>query len=189
MRLESSDAVRESLEAMRQRMAKAATVGEKAKVVAEALVRELETDVAIVRRRRGAWLNLMTATGISPAELPPSVAANEGMAARLIREGKTVVVEDVSTADVTKNLHTAARDGNERRKLMFRSCATTPLKVGDRVVGVMGVYCVWDTRRFSPHDLALLEGAAELLAVELAADDKKNESSGSVSRLPHRDPA
>lgn len=188
MSLDSSDAVRECLDALRQRMAKMPTVGEKAKVVAEALVRDLETDVAIVRRRRGAWLNLMSATGISPAELPPSVAANEGMAARLIREGSTVVVEDVSTAEVTRNLHTAARDGNERRKLIFRSCATTPLKAVDRVVGVMGVYCVWDTRRFSPHDLALLEGAAELLAAELAIDDKKNESSGSVFRLPQREP-
>lgn len=183
MSLEAQPSGGDRLTLLRQRTAQFATLGERAQVVVDGLVRELQVDVAIVRRRRGAWFNLLAASGIEINELPPAVAASEGMAAQLVRGGQTLVIEDVSNSEVTRNLHSAARGDNQRRGLIFRSCATTPLKAGDRVVGLMGIYSVWDNRRFPPEDLAFLEAAAALLAQELAIDDRKNESSGGVQRL------
>lgn len=188
MSSESTPESPDHLGALRRQCEELTTVAEKARVVVETLCVVLNTDVSIVRRRRGAWLNLMATYGIQAHELPPAVAVNEGLAARMIRDGQTVVVEDVSRAEVTRNLHTSARDGSERRKLIFRSFAGTPLKaVDDRVVGVIGVYSIWDNRRFSPDDIAFLEAAAALLGRVVAEDDKKNESGGSKGVIRLRD--
>jgi PAS domain S-box-containing protein len=97
-------------------------------------------------------------------ETPPQVQSfrlpvGKGAAGRAVAEGRALIVEDYSTIDAS-----GAEGVSEAEiRTIVESCMVAPLRVGDRILGVVGL-ASRTHRRFEEADLELLRLVADRMA-------------------------
>jgi len=116
----------------------------------------METDAVLVMLRDGARFALRGAAGAE--RLPVDALTDDGLAARVSRDRRPVVYEDLG-GDVTESARPFARLG-------YRAMVVVPLVAQDRVLGVLEVLHR-DARSFTDEDVAFLEGLATTAALAI----------------------
>jgi PAS domain S-box-containing protein len=104
-------------------------------------------------------LELAVSLGIFGAYRGTQIARGEGISGRVWDENRPLVVDDYSSWDDRADAYGAAE---------FRATAAFPLRIGDDVVGVLGVGYSEPDRRFTPSAQELLGRFAQLASLALA---------------------
>jgi len=127
------------------------------------IVRELGYKAAALRMidPEHAVLNLVAAYGLSQEYLDKGfVQLAQSMLDQEVLAGRTVALRDVTTDPGLQYPEAAAREG-------IRSALAVPLRLGERIVGVLRVYTA-EVTEFSAAERAFLAGAANLAARAIA---------------------
>lgn len=127
------------------------------------LTREcFEVDACVIRILEDDQLILLGANGIPPGQLAPQIPLF-GIAREVINSGKALVVPDVQTHPLTKEL-TSPIPGT----FPFVSYAGVPLIAEGQPVGILGIYTMNSRRNYSDVDMEHLQVIANHAAVSLA---------------------
>lgn len=128
--------------------------------VLESAVREMGLKAASIRLigPRSKTLHLVAAHGLSQDYLDKgSIEINKSPVDKQVLAGETVVLFDVSQEPGFEYPEEAAREG-------IRSVLVVPLRIKDRVLGVMRAYSA-TPRHFGPVGISFLSSIADLVAL------------------------
>ncbi len=120
--------------------------------VVELLCEGFETDAAAARWLQGDQLLLLAARGIPGPKLNEALPASVGLAGEMLSSGRGVLINDVATHPLTAETF-RSKPGSFR----FRSFVGVPLLVGQRRVGVLGLYDINHPQVYEPRDLQHLQ--------------------------------
>jgi diguanylate cyclase (GGDEF)-like protein len=123
-------------------------------------------DAVIIRKQQGNHLTLLACAGVSPAQLNPVVRADEGIAAHLLKTLQPLSIENTEVHPTTAALH--ARGKVIPGKFVFSSYAGVALVHGGRSVGILGIYTLNRSAKYTTLDLEHLEVVSFIVAASLA---------------------
>ncbi len=141
----------------------------------------LQVDVCIVRVLRKGELALFCSSGI-PFPLPHSIPITCGIARRLIEDRASLSLQkdDPGSSELARFEDESALSAYP---MDFRSYCGAPLVVGDRVLGVLGVYTLHKKREFTEPEMEQVELVASHIGVALANQQLYLELQESTERL------
>ena len=129
--------------------------------------------ICIIRLLEDEDLNIKSCYGISPGETEEkSLKVGEGIAGWVVREGRPLFVEDISKLP----------EELKPKTIRARSAICVPLRVGDRIIGTLGIYDKSGEsgapKPFDLDDLKMAEGFASMSAItiEKARMEEEQES-------------
>lgn len=119
-------------------------------------------DACVIRILEDDQLALLGAHGVPASELPTQIPVF-GMAQQIITSSKPLVISDVTTHPLTRDLARPAPGS-----FSFQSYAGVPLIAEGLTVGILGIYTVASTRDYTDVDLEHLQIVANHAAVTLS---------------------
>nr|MDA8087709.1 GAF domain-containing protein [Nitrospiraceae bacterium] len=129
--------------------------------------------ICIIRLLEGESLNIKSSYGISPEETEEkSLKVGEGIAGWVVREGRSLFVEDVAKLP----------EGLKPKTIRAKSAICVPLRIGNRIIGTLGIYDKAGEsgapKPFDLEDLNMAEGFASMSAItiEKARMEEEQES-------------
>ncbi len=129
--------------------------------------------ICIIRLLEGESLNIKSCYGISPEETEEkSLKVGEGIAGWVVREGRSLFVEDVVKLP----------EGLKPKTIRAKSAICVPLRIGNRIIGTLGIYDKAGEsgapKPFDLEDLNMAEGFASMSAItiEKARMEEEQES-------------
>ena len=124
-------------------------------------VREaFQIDAAVIRLLDGEDLILFANDGLPPSDLQDRIAANLGLGGEILAKDCPIAVSDVSAHPLTRDITQPVSGRYE-----FRSYAGVPLRIENRPIGILGIYCRHAVREFNQEDLDHLSIVANHVAV------------------------
>ncbi|MCP4250094.1 MAG: PAS domain-containing protein [bacterium] len=121
----------------------------------------------MIRVLQDDQLVLLAQVGLPESQLRPSLPVNEGISEQLLFGRRPLAVVDVPGHPITAKLCAAAATDDGFR---FLSYAGAPMLVGERVVGLIGMYTTRHHRRFTDTDLEHLQILAHHIGVAVIND-------------------
>ncbi len=140
-------------------------LAEQARALVERVREAFQVDACVTRLLEGAELKLLATAGVKSSELREVIPCDAGISVPMIREKRPLAIEDVREHEATARL---AAEKKRPPQLVFRSYAGAPMLVGDRTVGLLGLYMRRKKRRFTELDLEHLQIVANHIAVAIA---------------------
>jgi len=132
------------------------------KTIAEEVIKLINARGCIIRLLEDGMLNVKSQAGlseISPDEV--SLPIGKGIPGFVAKEGRSLFIEDMSKMP----------DEIRVSKVVAKSAICVPLKLGDRVIGTLGIYdkiaSDGTLTAFTYDDLAIVEGFASLSAATI----------------------
>lgn len=136
-----------------------------ARAMAEEVRAIFKTDACMIRLLEGQDLVLLGAAGIPAENLYERIPLECGISQDILRQRRPVFVPDVRTHPIIATLRNRLPGGFE-----FVSYAGTPLLVGDRVVGMLGIYSVQMREDITDADLDYLQIIGNNISVAVMND-------------------
>ena len=127
-------------------------------------------DACVIRALDGETALLLAADGLPPEALIEKLPATYGLAREILQSRRPLVVADTTANRLTNPDGLPAALPANASSYHFRAYAGAPLLLGDRVVGILGVYQTHKPRRFSEKDLEHLQIVANHAAVAVEND-------------------
>lgn len=140
----------------------AAPLAEQAEESARQVRAALEADACVIRVLEDGELVLLANVGVPAEDIYLRMDSSMGIAAEVLGHRRQIFVPDVST-----NAITAPFTDRLPHSYHFASYAGVPLVVGDRALGILGLYWKAEPRRFEQEDLAHLQILADRIAVSI----------------------
>ncbi|MEM1097515.1 MAG: PAS domain S-box protein [Planctomycetota bacterium] len=120
-------------------------------------------DAAVARLLDGEQLTLLGSDGVPGVKLLRSIKAIDGLSGEMLNGLKPLRVDDVPQHDLTGPKYRASPNA-----FRFRSFCGAPMVIGDRAVGVLGIYSVDNPHAFTDADKRDLQIVANHIAAAIS---------------------
>lgn len=140
---------------------------QQAETVCENVRKAFSADACILRLLEGDVLNVLASAGIPESSLAPSLPAYYGLGEEILKSGHPLSVANISQSKYAVFLSDDKKPRKADTRFNFVSYAGAPVRVQDRVLGIIAIYSEKDVREFSEADLKHLQTAANHIAVAI----------------------
>ncbi len=141
----------------------AAPLAEQAEELARQVRTVLDADACVIRVLENQDLTLLANVGVPVEDIHPRMDPSLGIAGEVIGHRRQIFIPDVRAHKVT-----APVVDQLPHSYHFTSYAGVPLLVGNRAIGILGLFWKTECRHFGPDDLNHLQILADNIAVSIA---------------------
>lgn len=137
---------------------------DQAQSLCEDVLKTFSADACIIRLLDGENLQVLACSGVTENEIVPSLPANYGIGDEILRTGQPLSIASIPDSKFAAYMPKVEDQATALRRFMFVSYAGAPIKVQNRVLGVIGIYSMDEVRDFTVVDLNHLQIAADHIA-------------------------
>ncbi|MEM7576378.1 MAG: PAS domain S-box protein [Planctomycetota bacterium] len=138
-------------------------LSETAEAIVEQMLAGFGCDAGIARLLDGDRLVLLAARGVPGQKLVRSLPIEGGIAGEMLRTHQAFHIPNVPQHDLTEEKYKASPNA-----FRFRSFCGAPMLVGDRAVGILGIYDTLRVNAFTDNDVRDLQIVANHIAAAIA---------------------
>lgn len=138
-------------------------LSEMADAIAGQMLAGFGCDAVVARLLEEDRLVLLAARGVPGQKLVRSLPLEGGIAEEMLRTRKAFHIPDVPTHDLTEQKYKASPNA-----FRFSSFCGAPMLVGERAVGILGIYSTTRTYAFTDNDVRDLQIVANHIAAAIA---------------------